>query len=157
MMKNMMKNSNLKFKIGLLLPTLIMISAFTVILAASMMYTPMSLHNPPSNDPTKQIPDTVMYDYEFFYSAHAILSSINAVLLIVMLCIFISIYKKTKSEFSFGLIFFGIAFLIKDLIANPYITGALSYYAAGLGPFIVLPDLFEFAALSALLYLHIKY
>ncbi len=66
-------------------------------------------------------------------------------------------YRKTKSVFSFGLVVFGFAFLLKDIVASPFITGIFSFVASGLGPFIVLPDIFEFAALSVLLYMYLKY
>jgi hypothetical protein len=144
-------NSNVRFKLGLLLPLLILVGLFAAFLAASMLYTPMPLRYPPGGHMF------IRYDFEFFYFAHAIISTINITLLITLLIIFISIYKKTKSEFSFGLIIFGFTFLLKDIISSPFLTNAFSFYATGLGPFIVLPDLFEFATLTALLYLNIKY
>jgi hypothetical protein len=148
-MENKMK-SDLKFKIGLLLPILILVSLFAAFWAASILY--------PSEMPqTRQIQPVPMWDFEFFYIAHAIISTLNVALLIVLLITFISVYRKTKSEFSFGLIIFGFAFLLKDLTSSPFTASVFSFAASGLGPFIVLPDLFEFAALSVLLYLSVKY
>ncbi|MDR2699319.1 MAG: hypothetical protein LBC12_00605 [Nitrososphaerota archaeon] len=148
-MENNMTNSSssLKFKIGLLLPIFILVCLFAAFWAASIIYSPIQR---PSHYFTPA-------DFEFFYFAHAIISTINVALLLVLSIIFISVYRKTRSEFSFGLIAFGFAFLLKDIASSPFVAGIFSFYATGLGPFIVLPDIFELAALSVLLYLNLKY
>jgi hypothetical protein len=154
-MENNMTNTNnsenrsngLKFKIGLLLPVFILVGLFAAFLAASILYSP--IQKPPQY--------FTPYDFEFFYYAHAIISTVNIALLIVLSIIFISVYRKTRSEFAFGLIVFGFAFLLKDIVSNPFIAGIFSFFASGLGPFIVLPDMFELVALSVLLYMHLKY
>jgi hypothetical protein len=145
-MENNMRESR-KFKIGLLLPILVLVGLFAAFWAASILYAP----------PQRHVPQPPIYDFEFFYFAHAIVSTLNVALLVILLISFISVYRKTKSEFSFGLIIFGFAFLLKDLTSSPFTASVFSFAASGLGPFIVLPDLFEFAALTVLLYLSIKY
>lgn len=145
-------SSSVKFKIGLLLPILVLVGLFAAFLAASILYVPLAMRAPPMGDH-----QFVPYDFEFFYFTHAIFSTVNIALLVVLLLIFTSVYRKTRSEFSFGLIIFGFTFLLKDLVSSPFLSGIFSFYASGLGPFIVLPDLFEFAALTVLLYLNIKY
>jgi len=142
-------SSSVRFKIGLILPFLVLVCLFTAFWATSTLTTPIAVHQD-----TKMPPQG---DFEFFYLAHTVISTVNIILLIALLFIFINVYKKTRSEFSFGLIIFGIAFLLKDITASPFMANAFSFYASGLGPFIVLPDLFEFAILTILLYLHIKY
>jgi hypothetical protein len=137
-----------KFKIGLLLPILVLVGLFAAFWAASNLYSPPVRHTQPPPS---------LYDLEFFYYAHSIVSTINIALLVVLLITYISIYRKTKSEFSFGLIIFGFAFLLKDITSSPFVVNAFSFYLSGLGPFAVLPDLFEFSALAVLLYLSIKY
>lgn len=149
-MENTMRDSR-KFKIGLLLPILILVSLFAAFWAASILYTPIEQRQPPVGQ------NFIYYDFEFFYFAHAIVSTLNVALLIVLLITFISVYKKTRSEFSFALIIFGFAFLLKDLFSSPFTASVFHFFPMGLGPFIVLPDLFEFAALTVLLYLSIKY
>ncbi len=146
-MENTMRDSK-KFKIGVLLPILVLVGLFAAFYALSTLY--------PST-PQRQVPAPPIYDFEFFYVAHSIVSTINIALLVVLLISFISIYRKTKSEFSFGLTVFGFAFLLKDIFASPFVVSAFSFYVSGLGPFAVLPDLFEFSALIVLLYLSIKY
>jgi hypothetical protein len=146
-MGNNMRDSR-KFKIGLLLPILVLVGLFAAFWAASNLYAPQQRH-------IQQSPP--VYDFEFFYFAHSIVSTINIALLVVLLITYISIYRKTKSEFSFGLTIFGFAFLLKDITSSPFLANAFSFYMSGLGPFAVLPDLFEFSALIVLLYLSIKY
>jgi hypothetical protein len=146
-MTNSSSSSSSKFKIGLFLPTFILIGLFVTFWAVSTVYSP--LQNPPGQ--------LTPNDFEFFYFAHAIFSTINIALLIALSIIFISVYRKTRSEFSLGLIVFGLAFLLKDIAASPFMAGIFSFYASGLGPFIVLPDIFEFAALSVLFYMNLKY
>ena len=96
-------------------------------------------------------------DLEFFYFVSTIISTINIAMLIILVLTYINIYMKTRSHFTIGLIIFAAAFLMKDLAASPLVTGLFSFRAFGLGPFVFLPGLFEFAALAVLLYLSIKY
>lgn len=96
-------------------------------------------------------------DLEYFYVVFTVISTINIGLLVSLLVIYVNIYAKTRSPFTIGLIIFALAFLMKDLTSSPFVVGLFSFRAYGLGPFIFLPGVFEFAALSVLLYLSIKY
>jgi hypothetical protein len=96
-------------------------------------------------------------DLEFYYIARTVVSTINIALLVFLIATYATIYSKTRSEFTIGLLIFAIVFLIKDLTASPFVTGAFGFRLYGLGPFALLPDLFELAALSVLLYLSAKY
>lgn len=109
--------------------------------------------------PTRPFPPggSIPGDLEFFYFASTIISTINIALLVILLLTYVNIYMKTRSAFTIGLIIFATAFLMKDLAASPLVTGLFSFRAFGLGPFVFLPGLFEFAALAVLLYLSIKY
>ncbi|MCL2431723.1 hypothetical protein [Candidatus Bathycorpusculum sp.] len=96
-------------------------------------------------------------DIELYYWARTILSTINIVLISVLIASYISIYLRTKSEFTVGLLLFATFLLIKDVVWSPFIIGALGFGIFGLGPFAFLPDLFEMAALLVLFYLNVKY
>jgi hypothetical protein len=96
-------------------------------------------------------------DLEFYYIAKTVVSTINIALLVFLIATYVTIYTKTKSEFTIGLLIFAVIFLIKDLTASPFIAGAFGFRLYGLGPFALLPDVFELAALSVLLYLSVKY
>lgn len=143
--------SSTKFKLGLLLPILIMVALFAAFWAASIIYQPQQF--PQRWTP----PQPITNDFEFYYFAHAIFSTVNIALLIVLVITYISVYHKTKSEFSIGLTIFAGAFLLKELMSNPLIMQLFGAHPSGLLQFAVLPDLFEFSALIVLLYLSIKY
>jgi len=97
------------------------------------------------------------WDIELFYTAKAVISSINATLLVWLLITYISIYRKTRSEFTIGLIIFSIVLLLYALASNPILHWTFGFGAFGLGPFAMLPDLFTCIALIVLLYLTIRY
>ena len=96
-------------------------------------------------------------DYEFFYVANTILSTVNVALLVILIVLYVDIYVKTRSPFSLGLVIFALVFLVKDLTSSPFVSSLYGFRAYGLGPFEFLPSLFEFLALSILLYLSVRY
>jgi hypothetical protein len=102
-------------------------------------------------------PDDVHGDIEVFYIAQTVVSTVNVSLLIFLLTTCIDIYRKTRSQFTFGLIIFSLAFFLRTVTANPLFIRAFGFAAFWLGPFALLPELFELVALSILLYLSAKY
>jgi len=96
-------------------------------------------------------------DYEFFYVAKAVISSVNAAILIFLIFTYYTIYRKTRSAFTIGLLIFAIVFLLYALASNPLIVLAFGFQMFGLGPFALLPDVFTLAALMVLVYLSFKY
>jgi hypothetical protein len=102
-------------------------------------------------------PGIVPGDIGLYYFIETIISTFNITLLIVLLITYIDIYKKTKSEFTIGLIIFSMVMLLNALASNPLLHWTFGFRAYGLGPFAMLPDLFTCVALITLLYLSIKY
>ena len=141
----------------LVLVILIAVAALAMIWATSTFWSltpwepwePRERHLPPLG----YIPG----DIEFFYTAQTVVSTINVTLLVFLLLIYISMYRKTHSEFTIGLIIFSAVFLLNALASNPLVIWTFGFRPLGLGPFALLPDLFTFAALTVLLYLSIKY
>ena len=101
--------------------------------------------------------ENIRGDFEFFYVAQTVLSTVNVTLLIFLLITYVDIYRRTRSQFTIGLIIFSLVFLLNALTANPIFIWFFGFQAFGLGIFALLPDLFEFVALTVLLYLSIKY
>jgi len=101
-------------------------------------------------------PGSIPGDIEFFYIAKTVVSTLNIALLSFLILTYADIYRKTRSQFTIGLLMFSIVFLMKDFASNPMVIRASGFGLYGLGPFALLPDLFEFAALSVLLYLSVK-
>ena len=96
-------------------------------------------------------------DIELYYIARTVFSTINIVLTLVLIVNYVSIYLKTKSQFTIGLTLFASFFLIKDITWSPFVIGFAGFGTFGLGPFAFLPDLFEMAALLVMFYLTVKY
>ena len=96
-------------------------------------------------------------DIELYYTIKAVISTINATLLVILLFAYIDIYRKTKSDFTIGLSIFSVTLLLYALSSNPLVHGIFGFQAFGLGPFAMLPDLFTCLALVILLYLTFKY
>ena len=86
-----------------------------------------------------------------------VLSTVNIVLTAVLIFNYASIYSKTKSEFTLGLMLFAFMLLIKDITLSPFVIALGGFGIFGLGPFAFLPDLFEMSALLVLFYLSVKY
>ena len=148
----MEKQMSSRFKIGIILTVLISVAVVAALWAL------VALHEPPLQLRREPPPGGfVPGDFEYFYIAFTIISTINIALLVMVLLTYVNIYNKTRSPFTIGLIVFALAFLLKDIASHPFVTGLFSFRAYGLGPFAFLPGLFEFAALSVLLYLSIRY
>lgn len=148
MKKRMYKN----FKIAIVLVILIVVALDAALWAAYTFYKPFSQpFNPlrPLQPPLTSNPG----DLEVFYAAAAVVSSLNIALLVFILITNADMFRKTRSKFTFGLLIFSTAFLIKDLTSNPLVIWVFGYRQEGLGPFALLPDLFELVVLVVLLYL----
>ncbi|MCW4046755.1 MAG: hypothetical protein NWE99_04225 [Candidatus Bathyarchaeota archaeon] len=147
----MNSQTNNSLKIGAVIIVTLIAIAFLAALWAS--YTLPSSQFQERPRPTQFIRG----DFEFFYVAQTVLSTVNVVLLVFLLTIYVDVYRKTRSQFTIGLIIFSAVFLVRAIAANPLVMRAFGFIAFGLGPFALLPDLFEFVALAVLLYLSIKY
>jgi hypothetical protein len=95
-------------------------------------------------------------DLELFYTIKTIVSSVNVTLLVILLITYIGIYRKTRSEFTVGLMLFSLVLFLYAMASNPIVQVAFGYRAFGLGPFAMLPDIFSLIALTVLLYLTFK-
>ncbi len=92
-------------------------------------------------------------DLAIYYSIKAVLASMNAFLLIVLSSIYLKVYRDTGLEFSLGLLIFSVALFMYSLVSNPLLISVAGYWASGLGPFAMLPDLFTCVASFTLLYI----
>ncbi len=135
----------------LILVTLIVVAILAVLWATSTTWFPR-----PPFEPRPPRFD-IRGDIELFYTVETVVSTINTTLSIFLLLIYVSIYQKTRSEFTLGLIIFSAVLLLRALVSIPLVYRAFGFYEFGLGPFAMLPDLFTLVALTLLLYLSVKY
>ncbi len=137
----------------LILVTLIVVAILATLWAT---YTPWFPRPPPPFE--RRLPHSdILGDIELFYTVETIVSTVNATLSIFLLAIYVSIYQKTRSEFTLGLVIFSAVLLLHALVSIPLVFRAFGFYPFGLGPFAMLPDLFSLGALAVLLYLSVKY
>jgi hypothetical protein len=148
-MKNHMDKNT---RTWLVLATLVVVAVLATLWATSTEWLPPY----PWRDRPPH-PHEIPGDIEFFYTAQTVVSTVNVTLSILLLLTYISIYRKTRSEFTVGLIAIIIFFLLSAFASNPLVIRASGFQPLGLGPFALLPDLFTFGALAVLLYLSIKY
>ena len=134
----------------------VLVTLIAVALLAGF-WAALTFYNPRFSWRVLPRPGAIAGDLEFFYIAKTIVSTINIALLSFLILTYADIYRKTRSQFTIGLLIFSSVFLLKDLASNPMVIRASGFNLFGLGPFALLPDLFEFVALSVLLYLSVKY
>ncbi len=114
------------------------------------LFEPRTPHNIPGDFPDFKD------DFEFYYTAKTVISSINIVLVSGLLAIYVTLYKENRSDFVFGLILFALVLLFYALVSNSIVIYVFGFRAFGLGPFAVLPDLFATISLLIMLYLTFK-
>lgn len=134
---------------------------FTVLALVTILADVIATQHSPSQtsvfDPHQVPTDRISVgDLELFYKVKTMLSTINATLLVLLLATYIELYRKLKSEFTFGLILFSLILLLYAISSNPLLQQFFGFWAIGLGPFAMLPDLFTTFALVILLYLTMK-
>ncbi len=147
----MKRYMNKNGRILLVLVALIVVAILSALWAASTSWFPPFPfeHRLP---PPRDIPG----DIEFFYTAKTVVSTINVTLSVFLLLTYVNIYRKTRSEFTIGLIIFSGVFLLNALASNPLVIWIFGFRPFGLGPFALLPDIFTLGALTMLLYLSVK-
>ncbi|MBI5000159.1 MAG: hypothetical protein HZB92_01325 [Euryarchaeota archaeon] len=99
-------------------------------------------------------PDPI--DRDLFMVPRGVITTVNLTLSAILIFIYISIYRKTKSEFTVSLIVVMMALFLYALLSNPLIPMLFGYRLFGMGLFTMLPELFTTIALVALLYISLK-
>ncbi|MGD6934107.1 MAG: hypothetical protein ACQCN5_07880 [Candidatus Bathyarchaeia archaeon] len=92
-----------------------------------------------------------------YFLIGSVFSTLNTALAFILLTTYFMTFRKTKAEFNLVLIIVALTLLSYSIVANPLVASFLGYAGAGLGPFLMLPDICIFVTLVALLYLKIKY
>jgi hypothetical protein len=105
---------------------------------------PQPGHVPPPPPPSEQAIIVV---------AKVVISMVNLVIIFPLLNMYIKLYRESRSEFTLGLIFIILVFLLYALTSNPLLHIIFGFYASGLGVFAIIPDIFSTFALLTLLYI----
>jgi len=95
-------------------------------------------------------------DYKGHIVVKSTLTMINMTISIILIFIYVKIYRKIKTDFTLGLLIVMFAFLVYASTSNPLFYSLFGYWGFGMGPFQMIPDIFGTIALSVLLYLSLK-
>jgi hypothetical protein len=137
----------------LILGTVVVVAIVAALWAASVSWFPRYPYEPRPLPPSGYN----RYDLQLFYTVETVVSAVNVTLSTILLFMYVSIYKKTRSEFTIGLMIFSAVFILHSVVSFPLLHQAFGFYPLGLGPFAMLPDLFTCVALVVLLYLTFEY
>ena len=98
--------------------------------------------------PPKPFPEN--RDFSFNFWGSIVFISINLILLLGLLGIYIKTYVTTRSSFMLGLTLFISVLAVQSLLSLPILHTLFGFTSFGLGVFGVLPHLFETFALIIL-------
>ncbi|MFO8133834.1 MAG: hypothetical protein R6U10_07905 [Thermoplasmatota archaeon] len=90
-----------------------------------------------------------------YYTA-SIIITVNVMLLVGLLGVYLQAYAATGSSFMLGLMFFIGVLLVQSLLSLPLLHTLFGYTFFGLGPFSILPHVFETMALVILIVLSME-
>jgi hypothetical protein len=101
-------------------------------------------------------PPPTPWDSEWYYSAQTVISIVSIAFSIFLLAMYADSYWKTRSEFSIALTIFAVVLFISSLTSNPALQYAFGFKAFGLGPFAMLPLLFQCIGQMILSYMALR-
>ncbi|MCK9151147.1 hypothetical protein [Methanobacterium alcaliphilum] len=81
----------------------------------------------------------------------ALVGAVNIGLLVVMLFIYISSYKKLKSSFTLGLIVFVLLLILQNLVFIAFLLLREGFHGPGMGGPVLSINVIQFGALMVLL------
>ena len=88
--------------------------------------------------------------------AAAIFSLANILLLIGLIIVYGSSFRKIKAAFTAGLLFFAGVFLLQNLVAFYSYVAMFMYYASGVEMFVMVITIAQTAGLAVLLWMSLR-
>jgi hypothetical protein len=82
----------------------------------------------------------------------ALFSLLNVILLIGLIWIYLSSFRKVRAQFTLGLVFFAALFLVQNLIALYSFLTMFMYYASGVTGIVMAITIVQTAGLSIMLW-----
>jgi hypothetical protein len=87
---------------------------------------------------------------------HTFLSTVEIVLLISLLAVYVKVYMDSGARFSLGLVFVLSALLLNSIFSYPLVVGMVGPVSVGPGDFLPFADILEIIAYTAFLYLSLE-
>jgi hypothetical protein len=88
--------------------------------------------------------------------AAAIFSLVNILLLVGLIIVYGSSFRKIKAAFTAGLLFFAGLFLVQNLVAFYSYVAMFMYYASGVEMFVMVITVAQTAGLAVLLWMSLR-
>jgi hypothetical protein len=126
------------------------------VLAVALVALFLTLWLPPALVEHRQPPTPPPWDFELYYAAQSIISIVSIALSVFLLVMYADSYRKTRSDFSVALMIFAIVLFFSSLTSNPALQSAFGFKAFGLGPFAMLPLLFQCVGLAILSFIALR-
>jgi hypothetical protein len=87
---------------------------------------------------------------------HVLVTTIEIVLLVSLLAVYVKVYADTKARFSLGLVVVLGALLLHTLFSYPLLLGLVGPVPVGPGDFLPFADIFMIVAYTVFLYLSLE-
>lgn len=81
----------------------------------------------------------------------ALVGAVNIILLFLLLLVYISSYRKLKSSFSLGLVFFALLLIIQNALFIFFLLSKEGFHGPGMGVPVLSINLIQLSALIVLL------
>jgi len=116
-----------------------------------------SLVSPATEEPRgARFPGPFSFTPEPVLQFHVLVTTIEIVLLVALLAVYIRIYADTKANFSLGLVVVLSALLLHTLFSYPLLLGMVGPVSVGPGDFLPFADIFMIVAYTVFLYLSLE-
>ncbi len=93
---------------------------------------------------------------ELYLPLKTAVTSVNIALSVLLMGLYLSLYRKIKTEFTIGLFVVTFSLFVYALTSNPLLHMLFGFRWIGLGPFTLIPDLFATVALAVLFVISLK-
>ena len=138
--------------------TLIAVYIVSVLLAVilGLILSEILLENFTGAEYPFPIPPEYLPSLHFMTYLKTVVSFVNMALIVLMLAIYLDLYRKIRTNFTAGLLLLVIVLLMNALTSNPLVFLRFGFPVAGIGIGFIIPDLFTTIALSVLFYLSLE-
>ncbi len=102
------------------------------------------------------VPPEYLPVFAFMMTLKTVVSFVNIGLILLMLGIYIDLYRKIKTNFTAGLLLLILVLLMNALTSNPLLFLRFEGPVISQGIGFIIPDLFSTIALSVLFYLSLE-
>lgn len=93
---------------------------------------------------------------EMMLQGAAVFSLLNVLLLLGLIVVYGSSFRKIRAEFTVGLLFFASVFLVQNLIALYSYVTMFMYFASGVGGLVLAITVAQTAGLAVLLWMSLR-